>query len=76
MIFDLCQDIQEFLYIHNKPPTVIKSFYEQRLESQQIQEKQHEEQEMFCDAKKQIEDQLVIFFLLMLRWFFFKCSNI
>ena len=40
MIFDLCQEIQEYLYAHNKPPP--KSFFDQRLENQERQQTQFE----------------------------------
>lgn len=33
IIYELCQDIQEFLYLNNKPPP--KSFHEQMLDNQQ-----------------------------------------
>jgi hypothetical protein len=60
------QEVQDFLYLHNKPPpppVVIKSFYEQRLENKQIYERQQEQEvyEHVCDEKKKIEDQLVCF---------------
>jgi hypothetical protein len=53
MIFELCQEIQDFLYHHNKPPAITKSFYEQRVESNQIQE-------IRCNKQTEIEAQLVI----------------
>ncbi len=55
MIFELCQEVQEFLYQYNKPPA--KSFYEQRLEDKINFEKR---QLMFeFDEKKKCEEQLV-----------------
>ncbi len=58
MVFDLCQEVQDFLYQHNKPPTITKSFYDQRLENRLIIEKE-QEKEVVCDEKRKIEDQLV-----------------
>lgn len=56
MIYELCQDVQEFLYEQNKPPT--KSFYEQRLENKLKMEKQLEES-IYEVAKHKYDDQLV-----------------
>lgn len=56
MIYELCQEVQEFLYINNKPPA--KSFYEQHLENRLNLEKQ--QLEIVYDEKKKFQDQLVI----------------
>ena len=42
MIYELCQHVQEFLYLHNKPPA--KSFYDQRIEHQLNLEKRQEQE--------------------------------
>ncbi len=42
MIYDLCQEAQDFLYKHNKPPS--KSFHEQMMENQRLTEL-HDQQE-------------------------------
>lgn len=62
MIYDLCQDIQDFLYQNNKPPG--KSLYDQRLENYTKQQEQQQKetqacQEIICDESKKFEDQLV-----------------
>lgn len=55
MVFELCQEVEEFLYEHNKPPA--KSFYEQRLENQLNQEM--EQIEKSFDEKKNCDKDLV-----------------
>lgn len=57
MIYELCQDVEEFLYLHNKPPA--KSFYEQRLENKLNLEKQELEYSYYNDEKRKFEDQLI-----------------
>ena len=56
MIFELCSEIQEFLYGHNQPPA--KSFYDQRLENKINLEKR--QLECVFDEKKKCEEQLVM----------------
>jgi hypothetical protein len=59
------QDIQEFLYLNNKPnkspPKETKSFYDQRLENKLNFEK--EQLEIEFDEKKKFEEQLVDLFI-------------
>ena len=55
MIYEMCSEIQEFLYAHNQPPA--KSFYDQRLENKINLEK--EQLEYVFDEKKKCENQLV-----------------
>jgi len=56
MIFEICNEIQEFLYNNNRPPA--KSFYDQRLENKINLEK--EQLVYVFDEKKKCEEQLVI----------------
>lgn len=57
MIFDLCQEIQEYLYAHNKPPPPSKSFFDQRLENQlQNQERQQTQFELEIFPTNKLED--------------------
>ena len=56
MIFEVCSEIQEFLYVHNQPPA--KSFYDQRLENKINLEKK--QLECVFDEKKKCEEQLVM----------------
>ena len=55
MVFELCQEVEVFLYEHNKPPP--KSFYDQRLENQLNQEM--EQIEKSFDEKKNCDEDLV-----------------
>ena len=55
MIYEMCSEIQEFLYAHNQPPA--KSFYDQRLENKINLER--EQLEYVFDEKKKCENQLV-----------------
>lgn len=55
MIYELCNEIREFLYAHNHPPA--KSFYDQRLENKINLEK--EQLESVFDEKKKCEEDLV-----------------
>ena len=56
MIYELCQEIQEFLYLNNKPPA--KSFYDQRLENKINLEK--EQLDIEFDEKRKFEEQMVV----------------
>jgi hypothetical protein len=67
IVHDICVDIQEFLYLNNKPPA--KSFYEQRLENQlklTTQETGVDEDPLQLAAKKELaankaaEDNLLV----------------
>ena len=62
MVYDLCQDIQDFLYLHNKPPA--KSFHEQMLDNKRLNEEVADQQQFYFmndfDDKRKIEDKLVI----------------
>ena len=59
MIYELCQEIQEFLYNHNKPPP--KSFYEQMLDNQKkLQDNEElEEATVFDIERKKFEEEHV-----------------
>jgi hypothetical protein len=59
MIFELCQEVQNYLYLNNKPPA--KSFYDQRLENQMNFEREDIENELFDDNKKCDENVVNIF---------------
>lgn len=58
MMFELCQEIEDYLYQNNKPPA--KSFYEQRLENRMNLEREEIDHEMF-DEKKKCDESLVIY---------------
>jgi translation initiation factor 2-alpha kinase 4 len=62
MIYEICQEIQEFLYEHNKPPP--KSFYDQMLDNKKKQEFYNEQQQqldacLFDIERKKFEEEHV-----------------
>lgn len=60
IIHDLCVDVQEFLYLNNKPPS--KSFFEQRLERRESEADDNRGDDNFGDdgkLKKAEDTQLV-----------------
>ena len=62
MVYELCQEIQEFLYEHNNPP--LKSFYDQMLDNKKKQEFYNEQQQhldvcMFDIERKKFEEEHV-----------------
>ena len=61
MVYELCQEIQEFLYVNNRPPP--KSFYDQMLDNKKKQEFDNEQQKldvcMFDIERKKFEEEHV-----------------
>ncbi len=76
MLLALCQFVQEFLHLHNKPPA--KSFYEQMMTNRKRQEEmqaREQEKQMELQRKKQqrevkiFYDICFIYVCHMLTWF-------
>lgn len=68
MIFQLCQYVEEFLHKHNKP--VMKSFYDEMLQTQQ-EKKLKEEMQKQMEHDKQVSARnfLLLFYCFLYCYF-------